>query len=175
LKVIEVLHAVDRRVPSPAEEWRRGAPPEGKARRQLRFYWAQTANCLARRRVDEAVALVAVLERFVRNDLITAETVVDLHAGMRYGCMLAGTDPARYLLDLDEPLDRFFDVLETRLGNAHFASNAKRRLLDCFLTSVLSDNERLRGLIESYRSSRSYRLGRALTQSARKLGALLGR
>ena len=169
LKVLDVLHRSDARVPNPAPEWRDGAPAEGRTRRQLRFFWLQTANCLARDRVDEAIALVTILEECAGNGLISDGTVGDLHGAMKYGCMLAGTDPARYLLELRPVLDRYFVRLEARLGLPGFASAAQKRLLETFLESMLSENGRLRGAVETYRTSRSYRIGRALTRTAGKL------
>jgi hypothetical protein len=169
LKVLEVLHQPDPRVPNPAPEWRDGAPDEEKLRRQVRFFWLQTANCLARDRIDDAIGLVATLEERAGSGIISDRTVGDLHGAMTFGCMLAGTDPARYLLELRPVLDHYFVRLEERLGLPGFASAAQSRLLERFLESTLSENERLRGTVEAYRTSRSYRVGRALTRTAGRL------
>jgi hypothetical protein len=169
LRVLEVLHRPDSRVPNPAPEWREGAPAEGRVRRQLRFFWLQTANCLARDRVDDAIALVDILEECAGGPILCDGTVGDLHGTMKYGCMLAGTDPTRYLLELRPVLDRYFVRLEERLGLPGFAAAAQERLLEAFLKSMFSENERLRVAVEAYRTSRSYRVGRALTRTAGRL------
>jgi hypothetical protein len=172
LKVLDVLHQPDARVPDPAPEWAGGAALAGKTRRQARFFWLQTGNYLAQQRVEDAVALVDILEDLAGPRLVRHEDAGDLHAGMKYGCMLTGLDPTAYFLERADVLDRYFALLEVRLGTPGFAVSAQRMLLVCFVEDLIRRIKRLEGRVERYRCSRSCRIGRALTRS---LGRLLGR
>jgi glycosyltransferase involved in cell wall biosynthesis len=175
LRVLDVLHGPDPRVPSPAPEWRAGAAPAGKRRRQSRFHWLQTANCLARRDVRGALRLIEVFEKTVGLSPPELHDGNDLHTGMKYGCMLAGSDPVDYLNTLRGTLENYFRELESRFERPGLTDEALRNLERCSATELIAENRRLHSLVEGYRSSRSYRIGRVMTRSARALLDLIRR
>jgi hypothetical protein len=167
LKVLEAMHRSDPRVQSSAERWREGAPTGELTDWALRLLWLQVANCVARRDVDGAVGLVELFEEQVGTGHIRPESVVNIHGAMTFARLLAGDDPESYLPDLDADFQELFERLEARFEAPGFARLALQTLRDKNTRALIAENERLASVVKSYRTSRSYRIGRFLTRLAR--------
>ncbi len=167
LKVLQAMHTADPRVTQPDPRWRDGAPSSERVRWALRLFWLQVANCLAQRDVPGALVLTEAFEASIGRGQIPPESAVEIHPAMVFSRLLAGDDPRTYPLDLQDVLCAFFTEFEVRRGSPGFARAAGAVLRDRQLATLLEENDRLSALVERYRSSRSYRLGRFLTRLVR--------
>jgi hypothetical protein len=162
------MNREDSRVKDPGVRWRKGAGPELRNRAITQLLWLQIANCLAHGNVAGAHELVGVFEQEVGPGRVAPEDAVAMHGAMTFARLLAGADPVSYLRDLESVLANFFVQLEQRLSMPGFAERAMNHLRQRHTDALVEETKRLAGLVDNYRRSRSYRLGRFLTSPFRR-------
>jgi hypothetical protein len=162
LEVIERFYRADPRIPDPAPQWAQGADPSGKASAQFGLLWSHVAMHLARGDAGGALGLLDwCLGRLGREPII-ARPLGDLHYMLVLGCFFAGRPWYSYYTDLEPVLTAFLDAAAARLEIPEFSTAVRGQLFTTYAAKLAEENADLARLVERYRSSRSYRLGRLL-------------
>ena len=169
LEVLERMHGPDPRVATPSPAWAAGADLGGKAERVLSFFWLQVANRVAHRDSDGALALAQEYVRRFGSEALPVSSITHLDAAMPSARALAGESGSTYVVDLYEFLEALLADLERLLGQPGFALGAMRALSQEHVRRLAATNERLASAVESYRTSRSYRIGRKIMSLANAL------
>jgi GT2 family glycosyltransferase len=170
LRVLETMHGPDPRVSNPAHLWADGTSQETRDAAFMGLFWLQTGSCLARRDVNEALRLADVFLHYEGAPPLTVESVTGLHHAMPYGRFLVGSEADAYFEELYDVLTQYFELLGPMVTtDESFAEAALAQLRARYIISLLAENRRLQDLVEHYKSSRSFRIGWAVTRAARFL------
>jgi hypothetical protein len=164
MQVLERMYAPDPRVPHCDPRWREGGRPENKRPAQLGLMWGIAVLPLLCGDVAGALAIVEHALSVLPAEELRPESAALLHEPAPYFALFAGIDPNQYYPRTRGAFRAFFARVEALLHRPGFAEAAEAALVDRCIRALAEEKQGLADEVDRYRNSRSYRLGRLLTQ-----------